>query len=64
MKLKTHSGASKRFQRTGTGKTIRRRAGLRHILTGKKRDRKRRLKTTAVVDPANRPSIRRLMPYT
>ncbi len=63
MKLKSHSGASKRFKRTGTGKIVRRKSGRRHILTSKKRDRKRRLKTTAVVDPTNRHAIERLMPY-
>ena len=35
MKLKSHSGAAKRFKRTGTGKFMRRKAGLRHILTTK-----------------------------
>jgi large subunit ribosomal protein L35 len=63
MKLKSHSGASKRFKRTGTGKIVRRKSGRRHILTSKKRDRKRRLKTTAVVDPTNRLAMERLMPY-
>lgn len=63
MKLKSHSGASKRFKRTGTGKIVRRKSGRRHILTSKKRDRKRRLKTTAIVDPTNRLAMERLMPY-
>lgn len=62
-KLKSHSGASKRFHLTGTGKIVRRKAGRRHILTSKKRDRKRRLKSLAVVDPTNRLPVQRLMPY-
>jgi large subunit ribosomal protein L35 len=38
-KLKTHKGASKRFKRTGSGKLMRKKAGRRHILTSKARDR-------------------------
>ena len=34
-KMKTHSGAKKRFARTGSGKLVRRKAGKRHILTSK-----------------------------
>ncbi len=62
-KLKTHSGASKRMTRTGTGKLVRRKAGKRHILTSKARDRKRRLKGTAPVDRTSTLTITRLMPY-
>lgn len=62
-KLKSHKGASKRFSRTGTGKLMRRKAGRRHILTSKARDRKRRLKGTVVVDPTMALSVSRLMPY-
>ena len=63
MKLKTHKGASKRFSRTGTGKLVRRKAGRRHILTSKARDRKRRLKGAAPVDRTMVLSVSRLMPY-
>ncbi len=63
MKLKNHKGVTKRFGRTGSGKVVRRKAGLRHILTGKTRTRKRRLKGSAVVDPTVALSINRLMPY-
>ncbi len=62
-KLKTHSGASKRFRRTGSGKLVRRKAGRRHILTSKARDRKRRLKDKATVAPGEKLSVSRLMPY-
>ena len=62
-KLKTHSGTSKRIKRTGTGKLVRRKAGKRHILTSKARDRKRRLKGTAPVDQTSALTISRLMPY-
>jgi large subunit ribosomal protein L35 len=62
-KLKTHKGASKRFRRTGSGKLMRRKAGRRHILTSKARDRKRRLKGTAVVDRTMTLALNRLLPY-
>ena len=63
-KLKTHSGASKRISRTGSGKLVRRKAGRRHILTSKARDRKRRLKNVAAVDKTMTLAIRRLLPYS
>ena len=64
MKLKSHKGASKRFGRTGTGKLMRRKAGRRHILTSKTRDRKRRLKGAAPVDRTMALSVNRLLPYS
>lgn len=62
-KLKTHSGAAKRFRRTGTGKLVRRKAGRRHILTSKRRDRKRRLKGTTLVDKTSTQALSRMLPY-
>ncbi|TAJ35084.1 MAG: 50S ribosomal protein L35 [Nitrospirae bacterium] len=62
-KLKSHSGASKRLRRSGTGKLMRRKAGRRHILTSKARDRKRRLKGSVVVDKTMTMVVNRLLPY-
>jgi large subunit ribosomal protein L35 len=62
-KLKTHKGASKRFKKTGTGKVVRRHAFSRHILTSKTRSRKRKLGKSVVADPANQPSLQRMIPY-
>jgi large subunit ribosomal protein L35 len=62
MKLKTHSGAKKRFKRTGTGKLLRKKAGRRHLLTGKGRDRKRRLKGSAVVSSNITMAVNRILP--
>ena len=42
-KMKTHRGAAKRFKQTGTGKIMRRKANLNHILEKKSPERKRRL---------------------
>ena len=42
-KTKAHSGASKRFRRTGTGKIVRQKANRRHMLEHKPSTRTRRL---------------------
>ena len=42
-KVKTHSGASKRFRKTGTGKIVRQQANRRHLLEHKASKRTRRL---------------------
>jgi large subunit ribosomal protein L35 len=33
-KIKSHSGAKKRFKKTSGGKWLHRKSGLRHLLTG------------------------------
>lgn len=63
MKVKSHSGASKRFHKTGTGKFLRKKAGKRHILTSKNRERKRRLSGSVVVDETRAAALKRLLPY-
>ena len=62
-KLKTHSGAAKRFKKTGTGKVKRGHAFKRHILTSKGTKRKRQLDTDTLVDPADVRRIKRMIPY-
>ena len=62
IKMKTHSGAKKRFRRTGTGKLVRRKSGGRHLLTGKPRDRKRNLKGAVEVSSASTPALNRILP--
>jgi len=52
-KAKTHSGASKRFRRTGTGKIMRQKANARHLLEHKSSTRKRRLAGRTAVAPAD-----------
>lgn len=42
-KAKTHSGASKRFRTTGSGKIVRQKANRRHLLEHKPTSRTRRL---------------------
>ncbi|MEO0098558.1 MAG: 50S ribosomal protein L35 [candidate division WOR-3 bacterium] len=43
MKLKTLKSLKKRIKITATGKLLRRRAGKSHLLTGKRKARKKRL---------------------
>lgn len=62
-KLKNHSGASKRFKRTGSGKWMRRKAGMRHILTSKDPEQKRRLSGSATVRAENTYALDRILPY-
>ncbi len=62
-KLKTHSGAAKRFKKTGTGKFKRGHAFKRHILTSKASKRKRHLDTDSMVDKADQKKVARMLPY-
>ena len=61
-KLKTHRGAAKRFKKTGTGKFVRSKAFKQHILTSKTRSRKRALRGTTAVSPADRATLRKMLP--
>jgi len=60
-KVKTNSGAKKRFALTGTGKIKRKHAYHSHILTKKTKKRKRVLDHTAIVERANVQAVRELL---
>ncbi len=62
-KLKTHRGAAKRFKVTSTGKIMRMHSGKRHLLGTKKPNRMRKLGKAVVVNPADAPNVRRMLPY-
>ena len=62
-KLKTHSGAKKRFSVTKSGKIKRAHANMSHFFQTKSRKRKRRLRKGTYVDKTNAPNIRKLIPY-
>ncbi|GAA3071580.1 hypothetical protein GCM10020000_65260 [Streptomyces olivoverticillatus] len=53
-KNKTHSGASKRFKITGSGKVLRERASKRHLLEHKSSKLTRRLTGNAEMAPGRR----------
>ncbi|MFE2726917.1 50S ribosomal protein L35 [Kitasatospora sp. NPDC059327] len=60
-KQKTHSGASKRFKISGSGKVLRERAGRRHYLEHKPSTLTRKLAGTVVVAPADAKKIKKLL---
>jgi large subunit ribosomal protein L35 len=62
-KLKTHSGAAKRFKKTGTGKVKRGHSHLRHILTSKTTKRKRGLRKSELLSDADEAKVKRMIPY-
>ena len=60
-KVKTNSGAKKRFRFTGTGKIKRHHAYHSHILTKKTKKQKRNLVHTAIVDGSKMKQVRDLL---
>ena len=60
-KVKTNSGAKKRFTLTGTGKIKRKHAYKSHILTKKTKKQQRNLTHVAIVDQTNMRSIREML---
>ena len=62
-KLKTHSGAKKRFKLSATGKVIRAHANKSHILNKKTTKRKRGLRQTVAADVTNVAKVKRMLPY-
>ena len=62
-KIKTHTGAKKRFKLTKTGKVKRAHAFKSHILNKKTTKRKRNLRKLVTADKTNTAQIKRLIPY-
>jgi large subunit ribosomal protein L35 len=62
-KMKSNSGAKKRFSLTGTGRVKRNKAYKRHILTKKTRTQKRRLRAKSLVDKTQEHQIKAMLPY-
>mgnify|MGYP002852507689 CR=1 FL=1 len=60
-KLKTNSGAKKRFALTGSGKIKRKHAYHSHILTKKTKKQKRNLDHFAILDPRNEKQVKELL---
>ena len=60
-KMKSNSGAKKRFTTTGTGRLRRKNAFKSHILTKKSPKRKRNLRGTTLVDPVDEPRMRKMI---
>jgi large subunit ribosomal protein L35 len=62
-KVKTKSGAAKRFRALGGGGFKRSKANLRHILTKKTTKRKRHLRGTVTVGASDNRAIKAMLPY-
>ncbi|MBA3505195.1 MAG: 50S ribosomal protein L35 [Betaproteobacteria bacterium] len=62
-KMKTKSGAKKRFRVRGNGSMKRSQAFKRHILTKKTTKSKRQLRGTTLVHSSNVDSVKAMMPY-
>ena len=60
-KIKTKSGAAKRFKKTAKGKIKRKKAFASHILTKKSRKRKRNLRKSSLVNSSDERNIKRLI---
>lgn len=60
-KMKTNSGAKKRFKLTGTGKIKRKHANKSHILTKKSTKRKRNLGYWTVIDKSNEKGVKLML---
>ncbi|MCP3686882.1 MAG: 50S ribosomal protein L35 [Gammaproteobacteria bacterium] len=63
-KMKSNSGAAKRFKRTGSGGYKRGQSHLRHILTKKSSKRKRQLGEMLEIHENDVRMVRRMLPYT
>lgn len=60
-KMKTHSGAKKRFRVTGSGKLMHARAGKAHLNEHKSSRRTRRLSVDSVLSPSDAKKARKLL---
>lgn len=63
-KMKSNSGAKKRFKVTGSGKLRRHHAGTRHKLGKKRASTKRALGGSAIVSAADVPRLKDILPYS
>ncbi len=60
-KMKSNRGAAKTFRKTGSGKIKRNKAYKSHILTSKSRSRKRNLRKSVIVSPADEKRVNRML---
>lgn len=63
IKMKSNSGAKKRFRVTGKGKVKFKRAYHSHILTTKTTKKKRKQRKSAIMSASDVIHVRRLLPY-
>lgn len=62
--IKTKKSVAKRFKITGTGKVMARHSGMRHLLTGKSSNRRRRLGKAFELSPTDVYKIKQSLPFS
>jgi large subunit ribosomal protein L35 len=62
-KMKTHSGASKRFKKTASGKILRRKAGSNHLFYNKGKKTTRDTRKGAVVHKSDAKRMEQMITY-
>lgn len=62
-KMKSHSGAKKRFRITPTGSAMHQKAGRRHLLIGESSSRRRNVRNDNRLNDTQSKMIRALLPY-
>jgi large subunit ribosomal protein L35 len=62
-KMKTRKAAAKRFKKTKSGKIKHRKAYRSHILTKKRKKRKRQLRKDSYLDSSQAKKVDKLLPY-
>ncbi|PVU98642.1 hypothetical protein BB560_005629 [Smittium megazygosporum] len=62
-KLKTHTGAAKRWKRVGSGLFKRKQCGKRHLNSSMTPSRRRALNKTVLSNPTQTKILKKIMPY-
>ena len=62
-KIKSHSGAKKRFRVTATGKIRYKKSHARHIMTKKKTKKLRTLRKSGTLNLTDSKMVKKLLPY-
>ena len=62
-KIRSHSGAKKRFFKTGTGKFKHQRAGRRHLLAPQSGEGKQFMRTKGFLNKTEEKIMARFLPY-
>lgn len=62
-KMKTRKAVAKRFKKTGSGKFKHRKGYRAHILTKKRRKRKRQLRKDGYLEGGQEKKVEKMLPY-
>lgn len=63
-KMKSNSGAAKRFRKRANGSYKCKQSHLQHILTKKSTKRKRQLRKADTIEKCDTPAVRKMLPYS